>query len=405
MISDRRELPLSGIETNGIEDFDQGQPENRTPDEVTHLLDQPPERRSKSAVKRGKGCLAVVVALAIIVGGGLFAWQKLSSFAEETLSTPDYTNVHGAKDIKFVVPEGATLTSIGVDLQKDDVIKSTKAFEKAIEKYDGQPTVQAGTYKLRTEIPAATALKELTDPKKYRIRKTIQVLEGLRLTDQIAVLSKQTKIPAKDFDAALKHPQDLGLPVWANNKPEGFFFPDTYELNDGDSATTVLRDMTGRFNQVSDSIELTQRAKALHMTPYQVVVVASIIEKEVRRPQDRPMAARVIYNRLAVGMPLQMDSTVHYVVGKSDKVTTTPADRNNPSPYNTYNHKGLPPGPIAAPGEASLQAAANPAPGKWMYFVTVNPDTGETKFATTLAQHDAYVNQFHAWCGKHPGRC
>ena len=372
---------------------------------MTHLLDQPPERRSKTAVKRGKSCLAVLVALAVILGGGLFAWQKLSGFAEETLSTPDYTDPRGTKDIHFTVPDGASLTSIGVDLQKDDVIKSTKAFEKAIEKYNGQPTVQAGTYKLRTQIPATTALSELTQPGKYRIRKTVQVLEGLRLSDQIAVLSKQTKIPKKNFDAALKKPQDLGLPPWAKNKPEGFFFPDTYELTDGTNATSVLRQMSGEFTQVSNSIDLTQRAQAMHVSPYEVVIVASIIEKEVRRPQDRPMAARVIYNRLAHNMPLQMDSTVHYAVHKADKVTTTDADRANPSPYNTYLHKGLPPGPIAAPGKASLEAAANPTRGNWMYFVTVNPDTGQTKFATTLAQHNAYVAEFQAWCGKHPGRC
>jgi len=381
---------------------DQG---TRTPDDVTDLLDQAPQPRSRTAARWGKSCLSVLIALAVIVGGGFFAWHKFSSFAAETLSTPDYTNAKGTKDIRFTVPSGAPLTTIGEDLQKDDVIKSTKAWKKAIAAYDGTPTVQAGTYRLRTQVPAATALSHLTHPATYRIRNTVQVLEGLRLSDQIAALAKGTKISVKSYDAALRKPQDLGLPSWAKNKPEGFLFPDTYELTDGATATSVLQQMTGRFTQVSDSIDLTQRAQALHVTPYQVVIVASIIEKEVRRPQDRPMAARVIYNRLAHNMPLQMDSTVHYAVHKSDKVTTTDADRANPSPYNTYVHKGLPPGPIAAPGKASLQAAANPTPGGWMYFVTVNPDTGQTKFATTLAQHDAYVAEFHAWCGKHPGRC
>jgi UPF0755 protein len=135
------------------------------------------------------------------------------------------------------------------------------------------------------------------------------------------------------------------------------------------------------------------------------VIVASIIEKEVRRPEDRAKAARVIYNRLANRMPLQMDSTVHYAVNKSDKVTTTPADRASSSPYNTYRHVGLPPGPIAAPGKAALQAAANPTPGNWKFFVTVNPDTGATKFATTMAEHDRYVQEFQKWCSTHPGRC
>ncbi|QGN32735.1 endolytic transglycosylase MltG [Microlunatus sp. Gsoil 973] len=377
----------------------------RKPDDVTDLLDGPPERRSKTAVKRGKSCLAVLVALGIILAGGLFAWQKFSVFAEETLSTPDYTDARGTKDVRFTVPSGASLTSIGIDLQKADVIKSTKAFKKAIEKYNGNPVVQAGTYKMRTQVPAASALNRLTHPAKYRIRKTVQVLEGLRLSDQVASLSKQTKISRKDFQAALKKPQNLGLPDWAHNRPEGFLFPDTYELTGDTSATSVLKQMTERFGTVSDGLDLQGRAQAMHRSPYDIVIVASIIEKEVRRPADRPKAARVIYNRLAHKMPLQMDSTVHYALNKSDRVTTTPADRANASPYNTYKHVGLPPGPISAPGKASLQAAANPASGSWMYFVTVNPDTGETKFATTLAQHDAYVAEFQAWCGKHPGRC
>jgi len=372
---------------------------------VTHLLDQPPERRSKTAVKRGKSCLAVLVALAVVVGGGVFAWHKVSGFAEGALSTPDYTDPRGTKDIHFIVPEGASLTSIGVDLQKDDVIKSTKAFEKAIEKYDGQPTVQAGTYKLRTQVPAATALRELTQPAKYRIRKTIQVLEGLRLSDQIAVLVKQTKIPKKNFDAALKHPKDLGLPPWAKNRPEGFFFPDTYELTDGTSATSVLRQMSGEFTQVADSIDLTQRAQAMHVSPYEIVIVASIIEKEVNRPADRPKVARAIYNRLAKGMKLQLDSTVLYAVGKSGRLTTTDSERASKSPYNTYMHPGLPPGPISAPGKAALQAAANPTPGPWLYWVVTNPDTGATAFSTTQAQHDAAVRKFQHWCQGHPGKC
>jgi UPF0755 protein len=372
---------------------------------VTDLLDQEPEQPSKVAVKRGKGCLAVLVALAILVGGGAFVWNKVSGYVENALSTPDYTDPNGIKNITVTVPEGASLTSIGSELQRLDVIKSTKAFDKAIKEYDGEPTVQAGSYRMRTQLPAVNALDRLTTPDKYRIRNQIQVVEGLRLSEQIAVLAKQTKISAKSYQAALKKPQQLGLPSWAHDKPEGFLFPDTYELTGKPTAATVLKQMPGRFNQVSSQLDLTGRAAALNTSPYDVVTVASIIEAEVRNPQDRDKVARVIYNRVAKGMPLQMDSTVHYAVNKSDKVTTTPADRQNPSPYNTYRHAGLPPGPISAPGKASLQAAANPADGGWLYFVTVNPDTGETIFSNTQAEHDAAVRRFQQWCSSHSGRC
>ncbi|QDP96734.1 endolytic transglycosylase MltG [Microlunatus elymi] len=372
---------------------------------MTSLLDQEPEKRSASAARRGKGCLAVLVALAILVGGGYLGWHKLSGVVENALSTPDYTTKQGVANVTVTVPEGASLTSIGQELVEADVVKSTKAFSKAIQKYDGQPTVQAGSYKMRTQLPATVALTRLTTPQKYRIRNQIQILEGLRLSEQVAVLAKETKIPAKQYQAALKKPGDLGLPTWAKNRPEGFLFPDSYELTDNATATSVLQQMTERFNQVSAEIDLPGRASALHLTPYQVVIVASLIEAEVNRPADRPKAARVIYNRLAKGMPLQLDSTVHYAIGRRGKVTTTAQERASKSPYNTYVHKGLPPGPIGAPGKAALEAAANPAAGSWLYWVAINPQTGETVFTNTKAEHDAAVLRFQQWCQAHKGKC
>lgn len=372
---------------------------------MTSLLDQEPEQRSRTALKSGRGCLAALVALAVLVVGGFFAWQKASAYVQTALSTPDYTNAKGVKDITVKVPDGATLTSIGAQLEKVDVIKSTKAFKTAIGEFDGQPTVQAGSYKLRTQLPAATALDRLTTPEKYRIRKQIQILEGMRLSQQITALAKGTKIPAKNYKAALAKPEKLGLPSYAKNKPEGFLFPDTYELTSDTSATAVLKQMTGRFGQVSDEIDLEGQASSMKMSPYEVVIVASIIEAEVNRDADRPKVARVLYNRLGKGMKLQLDSTVLYAVHKSGKLTTTEADRANKSAYNTYVHKGLPPGPIASPGKQALQAAAHPASGSWLYWVAVNPDTGETKFAKTKAEHDRYVQEFRAWCHAHKGKC
>ena len=109
----------------------------------------------------------------------------------------------------------------------------------------------------------------------------------------------------------------------------------------------------------------------------------------------------MIYNRLNQDMRLQLDSTVHYAVGKSGVVTTTAEDRASTSPYNTYRYQGLPPGPINSPGQAALEAALHPAKGDWLFFVTVNPDTGETKFATTAAQHAAYVEELRKWLRDH----
>lgn len=135
-----------------------------------------------------------------------------------------------------------------------------------------------------------------------------------------------------------------------------------------------------------------------------VITIASIVEAEARLPQDRPKVAAVIENRLRIGMALQMDSTVAYGVGKR-ALTTTDAERANDNPYNTYLHPGLPAGPINNPGAAAVQAALTPAPGDWLYFVTVNPTTGETRFAAGHAEHQKNVAAFQQWCQANPGKC
>ena len=129
-----------------------------------------------------------------------------------------------------------------------------------------------------------------------------------------------------------------------------------------------------------------------------VLIVASIIEREVFRSEDRAKVARVFYNRLKKGMPLQSDATVAYAVKKTGTIWTTAAERKNKSPYNTYLHKGLPPGPITAPAKAALEAAVNPEEGDWLYFVPVNLDTGETKFTNNYDDHLKALAELQAWC-------
>jgi UPF0755 protein len=283
-------------------------------------------------------------------------------------------------------------------------VKSTKAWDKAVASEERATSVQAGRYLMKTQMTAVDALRLLINPGESRVRIQFTIPEGLRLTAQIDALVKGTKISKASFDAALKKPQALGLPAYAKNNPEGFLFPDTYELTAQATATSTLKQMVTQYKSVASDIALEAAAKRLRRSPYDVLIVASIIEREVRSDQYRDKVARVLYNRLAKGLPLGLDSTVIYAENLKT-TTTTPADRASTSPYNTYNHKGLPPGPISAPGQAALEAAANPASGKWLYFVTVNFDTGETKFAETAAEHDQYVGEFQAWCQAHPGRC
>jgi UPF0755 protein len=176
---------------------------------------------------------------------------------------------------------------------------------------------------------------------------------------------------------------------------EGLLFPDTYDFRRTDDESVILQRMVDRFDEVAASINLNQLAASRGVTPYQVVVVASIVEREAKVPEDRGMVAQVIYNRLKQGMFLQFDSTVVYALGNNITGVVSNKDTQVDSPYNTYKNKGLPPTPIAAPGKASLLAALNPTTGPWLYFVVVDP-SGKAAFATTFAEQTKNIQLAHS---------
>ena len=370
---------------------------------MSSMLPDTKPSAAKEVLHQSKGCLAVLLALAVLVVGGFLVYDQGKALISGIGETPDYTG-KGVAPITVTVPTGATLDEIGAVLKEADVIKSVQAWDSAVASEERATSVQPGRYVMRTKMPAIDALRLLINPGQSRVRAQFTIPEGLRLTRQVDALAKNTKIKKSAYQAALKKPKSLGLPAYAKGRPEGFLFPDTYELTADATATTTLKQMVDQYKAVTADIGLTAAAKRLDRSPYEVLIVASIIEREVNQDQYRAKVAQVLYNRLDKGMPLGLDSTVIYAENLSTN-TTTPKDRNSKSKYNTYTHKGLPPGPISAPGKAALQAAANPEPGKWLYFTTVDFDSGETKFAETDAEFQQIVLQFQAWCQSHPGRC
>jgi UPF0755 protein len=218
---------------------------------------------------------------------------------------------------------------------------------------------------------------------------TVTIPEGWRLSQIVAYLGAQSGIPADKYQAVLQDPSQLSLPASAGGKPEGYLYPATYEVQPHETAQGVLAGMVQRFNQESATINLPVAAKQVHLTESQVITMASLVQAEGGRVSDYPKIARVIYNRLAQGMPLQLDSTVLYGVNAYGIIASN-AQLNSPSLYNTYKHKGLTPGPIDSPGNAAIQAVLHPSAGNWLYFVTVNPKTGETLFTSSQAQFAQY---------------
>ncbi|RZI85080.1 MAG: endolytic transglycosylase MltG, partial [Microbacterium sp.] len=259
-------------------------------------------------------------------------------------------------------------------------------------------------YRLNKELKASAALSVLVDPDNL-IKATVTIPEGFRLNQIVDRLVAKTDFSRKQINAAIANPAALGLPADADGNLQGYLFPATYTILPGATAKSLLTQMVDQTKKVEQSLGIKAKAAALGLTPHQVLTVASILEYEAGTDEDYPKVARVLYNRLDRGMALQLDSTVAFANNSTGSIYTTAEERAVDSPYNTYKYAGLPPGPIGAAGEKAIKAALNPTPGDWLYFVLINPETGETRFNTTLEGHNRDDALFDQYCREHEGAC
>lgn len=357
--------------------------------------------RRRRSRRRGAGCLAVLVSLAVVVGIGGFVVVQGRAWLEDRFAPPPDYEGKGHGKVLVEVQKGDTSTEIAGTLFDAGVVASEEAFTDAAREEPRATLIQVGFYDMAREMSAEDALQRMLDPDAI-VTNALTVPEGFTVEQTLERAADETDLPLKRLKRAAKRTQRLGLPGYADGDLEGYLFPATYELPPNATPRSLLRTMVGRFKESAARMDLDKDASRLEVTPQEAVTVASIVQREARHAEDFPKVARVIYNRLDAGMPLQMDSTVHYAVGKSGQVATTDEDRASSSPYNTYRVKGLPPGPIASPGDEALEAALRPADGDWLYFVTVNIDTGETRFAETDAEHQENVAQLREFCRQSP---
>jgi UPF0755 protein len=339
----------------------------------------------------------LLIALGLVVGTGATAVSVLWPLVTSLSDTNDYTG-GGSGTVSIVVKGGDSSRTIGAALEKAGVVKTAKAFGGAAAGNPQSGNIQPGTYTLRTQMSAVSALAMLLDPVNRKVPR-VTIREGLWTSEVISTLAAATGRPLADYRVALKNPAYLGLPAGAKGKVEGYLFPATYEFAADTTATEHLHAM------VAKSLQELKKLKVSSSAMQRVLTIASIAEAEARSAPDRAKVARVVENRLAKATPLQMDSTVHFVAQRRGKVGTTKAQRSSKSPYNTYLVKGLPPGPINSPGVSAMQAAVKPKAGPWLYFVAVNPDTGETRFEDNLADHAENAKLFQAWCSDNPRTC
>jgi UPF0755 protein len=335
-----------------------------------------PTRGHRRKRRRGGRAFAVLFVLALLValvGGGAYGVSRVLTHFR---SAPDYAGP-GAGEVVVQVKDGDTATSVAGTLRSVDVIASSAAFLKVANTDPRSTSLQPGFYRMLKQMKARDAFARLLDPA-ARVQGRVVLPEGLSLAQALVSISQQAKLPLAQVQAAAADTAQLGLPAWANGQLEGFLFPATYEVQPGTTAPTLLAAMVQRFLKAEQDIGLEQRAAELGVSPYDIVRTASLIEKETAYPDDRPKVARVVYNRLRIGMPLQFDSTVNYI-REEKKARLSLDDIKVESAYNTYLNKGLPPTPIGSPGEATLDAALQPADGDYVYFVTISK-SGQSLF-------------------------
>jgi UPF0755 protein len=375
------------------------------------------ERLRAERTRRRRGIVRgfAVTLLVVVVVAAVFVGSKLwHSFGPQN----DYSG-SGKKDLVIQVRSGDSTTAIGETLHNHDVVRTIKAFVEAAHGNEAISAIQPGYYRLRTEIPASSAVKRLADPSN-RVGKLV-IPEGQQLDDTSDVKTNAatpglftmiSKATCVDLDgdthcvssadlraAAEKTPlASLSVPAWAvdpatrmgaeHRRIEGLIAPGTFNVNPSASPQTILETLISAGTQQYVKSGLLDTATAMNMSPYNVLVVASLVQREAK-PQDFPKVARVIYNRLAEHRTLEFDSTVNYPLDRRE-VATTDADREQPTLWNTYVDEGLPATPICSPGTDALKAAEHPADGDWLYFVTIDAQ-GTTLFTRDYQQHLANI--------------
>ncbi|MFJ4468559.1 endolytic transglycosylase MltG [Streptomyces sp. NPDC089424] len=221
---------------------------------------------------------------------------------------------------------------------------------------------------------------------------SLVIPEGWRAGQVYAAVDKVLALPTGTTKKAVSRAR-LKLPNDAQGNPEGYLFPATYPVPEGTTPEKVLATMVDTANKKFHGAPIAAGAQRNAMNVYQAVTIASIVQAEAATKTDMGKVARVVFNRLERGMPLQMDSTINYALNRHT-LRTTLGDTRIDSPYNSYQRMGLPPTPIDNPGEQAVRAAINPTPGDWLYFVTVKP--GDTRFTSDYAQHQRNVAEFNA---------
>lgn len=362
----------------------------------------PPKNKRRRRIGGWIALGIVLVILGGVAGGGWYVWNTYEDKIREVMGweePKDYEAGLANGEAFVTVNQGDTGSPISQALFDAGVTKTPEAFYDYLIDNGENPPFVPGVFKLQKQMTSEAALAALMDPAN-KMENTAQLREGLTVEQSLPLLAEGTGIPLADFEAAVADPSAYGVSA---DSLEGWLFPATYTFDPDVTAEEVVQTLVDRTISSLDDAGVPEDQRQ------EILTIASIIEREARFEADMQKVSRVIQNRLdpdnqeTFGL-LQMDSTAQYGYGEMHDGTVSSSEEalNDPNPWNTYKNPGLPVGPIANPGDVAIDAAMHPADGPWLYFVTVNLDTGETVFTTNLADHNRAVAQWQEWCSGHP---
>jgi UPF0755 protein len=357
---------------------------------------QAPGRRSRMAAPGRRSWVGRALSVLAIALGVVVIW-----FLVELLQ-PFHGPGQGAVTVT-IAPHSGT-SQIGAELEREGVISSGFFFNLRTLLAGDRGSLLAGTYHLQRDMSYGDVLRVLTTPPLAAKTTNVTVIEG-RTRRQLDGLLRSQGVHgsylAQTRRSPLIDPRSYGAPAGTASL-EGFLFPSTYQLTEPIHISALIADQLTTFRQVFSHVDL-RYAKSRHMSAYDVLIIASMVQAEAATSRDGPLVASVIYNRLAAGMPLQIDATTRYATGNYTRPLTV-SELSSSSPYNTRIHPGLTPTPIDNPGLAAMQAAAHPASTNYLYFVVKPCGNGEQVFTASYDQFLKYVAQYQAARARNGGR-
>ena len=355
--------------------------------------------RKRKRRRHIRSFFVLLLVIGLVSGAGYVAYSQLMNTS--MVASDDFPGP-GTDAILVTIDDQATGRDIGRALHEAGVVKSVGAFVRQYEKNSAARTINPGTYRFKRQMSAADALAVMLDPMN-RVESTITVLAGERMSVIKRRIVDVLDVSSADVDKAFADTAAIGLPAEAGGSAEGWLHRGEYKVEEGDTPTAVIARMV---KATIDELNALGVPAADRET---VLIKASIVEGEMgSNPKYMPKVARVIENRLVDDKDthgvLGMDSTTLYGAGKESGLPSQ-ADLDNDNPYNTRLHAGLPPTPINQPSADAIKAVLNPEAGDWLYFVTVDLNSGETLFAATADEHEKNKAKLDAYCTKHPIQC